>query len=255
MYRFFLVFAFCLSFPFVAIAAGDAPKSPSQDWSFNKGPLGAFGTYDKGSLQRGFKIYREVCAACHSMKSIHFRNLYALGYTDAQIKNIASEYTVEDGPNEEGDMFERPAEPKDRFPSPFANDNAAKYANGGALPPDLSLITKARANGSNYLHALMVGYVEPPHGEVLSDGQYWNKYFPGHKISMAAPLSDGQVSYEDGSAETLDQYAHDIAHFLTWAADPHMEERKKAGFRVILFLIVFAFIMRAVKKKTWKDAH
>ncbi len=237
------------------IAAGDAPRAPSQDWSFNKGPLGAFGTYDKGALQRGLKVYREVCAACHSLKRIHFRNLHALGYTEAQIKNIAGEYTVEDGPNEEGDMFERAAEPKDKFPSPFANDNAAKYANGGALPPDLSLITKARVNGSNYLHALLTGYKEPPHGEELADGQHWNKYYPGHKISMAPPLSDGQISYEDGTSETLDQYSKDISHFLTWAADPHMEERKKSGFRVILFLIVFAGIMYVVKKRTWKDVH
>lgn len=233
-------------------AGGDGPAIPSQDWSFS----GPFGTYDKGAMQRGYKIYREVCASCHSMKRIYFRNLEAMGYNEAQIKNIASEYTVEDGPNEEGDMFERAALPSDRFKSPFANEQAAKFANGGAYPPDLSLITKARANGPNYVYALLTGYEDhAPHGEDLADGQYWNTYFPGHKLSMAPPLMDGQVSYEDGSAETLNQYAHDLVQFLTWAADPYMEERKKTGMKVILFLLVFAGVMYAVKRKIWADAH
>ncbi len=237
-------------------AGGDGPAIPSLEWSFNKGPAGAFGTYDKAAMQRGYKIYREVCAGCHSMKRVYFRNLSALGYDEAQIKNIAAEYTViNDEPNEEGEMFERAAEPKDAFVSPFANEAAAKYSNGGAYPPDLSLITKARANGPNYLHALLTGYEEPPEGEAVSDGQYWNKYFPGHKLSMAPPLSEGQVSYEDGAPETLDQYAHDVTQFLTWAADPYMEERKRTGFRVILFLSIFAAIMYAVKKKLWKELH
>lgn len=237
-----------------AIASGgDGPAIPSQDWSFS----GAFGTYDKAAMQRGYKIYREVCSSCHAMKRVYFRNLEALGYNEAQIKNIAAEYTViNKEPNDEGDMFERPALPSDAFVSPFANDNAAKYANGGALPPDLSLITKARGNGSNYIHALITGYEEhPPHGQEVSDGQYWNTYFPGHKLSMAPPLMDGQVSYEDGTPETLDQYAHDISHFLTWAADPHMEARKATGFKVIIFLLIFAGVMLSVKRKIWADAH
>ncbi len=238
-----------------ANAAGDAPTPPSQDWSFKKGPLGAFGTYDKAAMQRGYKVYREVCAACHSMKRIYFRNLEALGYSEGQIKTIAAEYTVADGPDEEGEMFERTAIPSDGFVSPFPNDNAAKYANGGALPPDLSLITKARANGSNYVHALLTGYEDPPHGEEVSDGQHWNKYFPGHKLAMAAPLMDGQVSYEDGTPETIEQYSSDVVHFMTWAGDPHMEARKKAGLRVIIFLIVFAGIMYAVKRRTWAQLH
>lgn len=235
-----------------AIASGDGPAIPSQDWSFS----GPFGTYDKASMQRGLHIYRNVCANCHSLKRIYFRNLEALGYNEAQIKNIAAEYTVEnEEPNEEGDMFERAAKPSDKFPSPFANDNAAKFANGGALPPDLSLITKARANGPNYVYALLTGYEPAPHSEELASGQSWNKYFPGHKLSMAPPLSDGLVSYEDGSPETLDQYARDIAHFLTWAADPYMEERKTTGMKVILFLLFFAGILYAVKRKIWADAH
>lgn len=234
-------------------SGGDGPAIPSQDWSFS----GAFGTYDKAAMQRGYKIYREVCASCHAMKRVYFRNLEALGYNEAQIKNIAAEYTViNKEPNDEGDMFERPALPSDAFISPFANDNAAKYANGGALPPDLSLIVKARGNGSNYITGLLTGYEEhPPHGQEVADGQYWNTYFPGHKLSMAPPLMDGQVSYEDGTPETLDQYAHDVVQFLTWASDPHMEIRKSTGFKVIVFLLMFAGVMLSVKRKIWSDVH
>lgn len=240
-----------MGMPQASFAAGDAPKAPSQQWSFS----GPFGHYDKAAMQRGYKVYREVCAACHSMKRVYFRNLEALGYNESQIKNIASEYTIEDGPNDEGDMFERPRLPSDPLPSPFANDKAAAFANGGALPPDLSLITKARANGPNYIYALMTGYQEPPHGAEVVDGKYWNKYFPGHNISMAPPLMDGQVGYEDGTPETVDQYSRDLVQFLMFAADPHMEARKKAGFRVILFLLVFAGIMYSVKRRVWADAH
>lgn len=236
----------------VLAAGGDGPPIPDQEWSFE----GPFGQFDKASMQRGYKVYREVCASCHGMKRIAFRNLEALGYNENQIKNIAKEYLVVDGPDDEGEMFERAALPSDRFVSPFANDNAAKYANGGALPPDLSLITKARANGSNYLYALLTGYEEKaPYGEELSDGQYWNTYFPGHKLAMAPPLMEGLIAYEDGTQETVDQYARDVTQFMTWAADPYMEERKKTGFRVIIFLIVFAGIMYAVKKRTWKSVH
>ncbi|MBI1300093.1 MAG: cytochrome c1 [Alphaproteobacteria bacterium] len=242
---------FVLVFAGSAYAAGEAKKPPQMEWSFN----GPFGTYDKASLQRGYKIYREVCAACHSMKRVYFRNLEALGYNEQQIKNIAAEYNVMDGPNDEGEMFERPAIPADSLPSPFANEQAAKYANGGAYPPDLSLITKARHDGSNYVHALLIGYKDAPEGEEMSDTQHWNAYFPGHKISMAQPFVDGQIAYEDGSPDTVEQYAKDVTHFLTWAADPYMEERKRTGFRVIVFLIIFAGIMYAVKKKIWSDVH
>ncbi len=236
-----------------AIASGGGSEPvPSRDWSFS----GLSGTYDKAALQRGYKIYREVCSSCHSMKRIYFRNLSDLGYNEAQIKNIAAEYTVEDGPNDEGDMFERNGLPSDALPSPFPNVQAAKFANGGAFPPDLSLIIKARGNGANYTSALLTGYKDtPPHGEELSDGQYWNTYFPGHKLAMAPPLSEGQISYEDGSLETLEQYSHDVVQFLTWASDPYMEERKSTGFKVIIFLIIFAGIMLAVKRKVWADLH
>lgn len=237
-----------------AFAGGDAhaPKLPKQPWSFN----GPFGTYDKAALQRGYKIYKDVCSSCHSMNLLYYRNLEGVGYNESQIKNIASQYTVMDGPNDEGDMFERAGLPSDRFKAPFANVKAAQYANGGAAPPDLSLIAKARVGGADYIHALLTGYQETaPHGETLAQGQHWNTYFPGHKLSMASPLSDGMVAYEDGSPETLDQYAKDVAHFLAWASDPYMEDRKKSGMKVILFLIVFAGVMYAFKKKVWADQH
>lgn len=249
--RYLLLAGLLIGFSPVAQAAGDAPKPPTHEWSFN----GPFGYYDKAAMQRGYKIYREVCASCHSMKHMYFRNLEALGYNENQIKNIASEYSVQDGPDDEGEMFDRPAKPSDGFPAPFANDKAAAYANDGAVPPDLSLITKARMNGPDYLYALMTGYQEPPHGADVVEGKHWNKYFPGHNISMAPPLSDDLVAYEDGSAQTVEQYSKDLVQFMMYAADPHMEARKKAGFRVILFLLVFAGIMYAVKKKIWAELH
>ena len=231
-----------------ALAAGGGEPAPHQHWHFS----GMTGTYDKAAMQRGLKVYREVCAACHSLDYVYFRNLEALGYSEAQVKNIAAEYEVEDGPDDEGEMFTRPARPSDAFPSPYANKKAAIAANG-AYPPDLSLMTKARGHGSDYVFALLTGYEEPKHGEEVPEGKAWNKYFPGHVISMAAPLMDGQVSYEDGSPETVEQYAYDVVNFLTWAADPYMEERKQTGIKVILFLLAFAGVMYAYKKKIWAD--
>jgi len=214
------------------------------------------GTFGKAAMQRGLKVYREVCSACHSMDLVAYRNLTALGYNEAQVKNIAAEYTVTDGPDDEGEMFDRPARPSDRFVSPYPNKNAAKAANNGALPPDLSLIAKARHHGPDYIYALLTGYQdEAPHGHTLLEGQYWNTYMPGHVIAMAPPLSDGIVGYEDGSPETAEQYAYDVVNFLMWAADPYLEQRKKAGLSVLIFLIVFAGVMYAVKRKIWEDVH
>ena len=233
-----------------SVQAGEsAHPVPHQEWSFD----GPFGTYDRGALQRGFQVYSQVCASCHSMKHLSYRNLTALGYTEAEVKAIASQYTTMDGPDDEGEMFERPMKPSDKFKSPFENDNAARYANNGALPPDLSLITKARVGGADYLYGLLVGYEEAPEGETLGQGQYWNKYMPGNKIAMAPPLSDDIVPYEDGSDTTTSQYAKDVAHFLAWAAEPEMEVRKRTGLKAILFLLVFAGLMYAVKKKVWAD--
>ena len=234
-----------------AYASGDAVEPSHQHWHFN----GPFGSYDKAAMQRGLKVYREVCAACHSLKRVYFRNLEALGYDENQIKNIAAEYTITDGPDDEGEMFERPGRPSDHFKSPFANDNAAKSVNNGALPPDLSLITKARHHGPDYVHGILTGYHTPPEGTTLLEGQYWNQYMPGHVIAMAPPLSDGVVAYEDGSPETVEQYSKDVVNFLTWAADPYMEERKRTGIKVLIFLAVFAGLMYAVKRKIWSDVH
>ena len=245
-----LVAAMVTTYPAWAAGKHSEPL-PQIEWSFN----GMFGTYDRLSMQRGYKVYREVCAACHSMKKLSYRNLADLGYDEGQIKNIASQYTVTDGPNDDGEMFERPALPSDRFVSPYANDNVAKASNNGALPPDLSLIVKARKDGANYLHALLTGYEEPPEGKVLQPNQYYNKYMPGNILAMAPPLQDGQVAYEDGSPETVEQYSRDVTNFLAWAAEPYMEQRKRLGIQVILFLIAFAGVMYAVKRKIWSDLH
>lgn len=255
-YRMILVLLALVILPMnMAAAAGGGTKPPKQDWSFS----GPFGTYDKAAMQRGLKVYREVCSACHSMKRVHFRNLEALGYSEAQVKNIAAEYTVIDGPDADGEMFERTARPSDAFPSPFPNKNAAKAANG-VYPPDLSLIKKARANGADYVAALLSGYVEPPaefieHNGPLNDGQHYNKYMAGNVIAMAAPLSDGMIAYEDGTPETVEQYSKDVAHFFAWTAEPEMEIRKRTGVQVLIFLLVFAGILYAIKKKIWADVH
>ncbi len=236
---------------------------PHLDWSFD----GPFGTYDKASLQRGFLVYKQVCASCHGLNKIYYRNLEALGYSEAQVKTIAAEYTVTDGPNDEGDMFDRPARPSDRVKSPFANSKAAAFANGGAVPPDLSLITKARHGGADYVYGVLTGYAEPPSGVTLTATQHYNKVkdggligpdgakIPGGILAMAPPLSDGLVSYEDNTAQTADQYARDVSHFLTWAAEPEMEHRKQMGIKVLIFLSFFALIMYATKRKVWEKLH
>ncbi len=232
-----------------ANAAESSHDIPHVDFSF-KGP---FGTYDRGALQRGLQVYTQVCSACHGMKYVSYRNLSDLGYNEAQIKAIAAQNSTMDGPDDEGEMFERPMRPSDAFKEPYANDKQARYANNGALPPDLSLIAKARGGGADYIYALLTGYEDAPEGVTLSSGQHWNKYMAGNKIAMAAPLSDDIIAYEDESPTTADQYAKDVSHFLMWAAEPKMEVRKRTGIKVILFLLVFAGIMYAVKKKIWAD--
>jgi len=252
-------------------ADSETPHIERQQWSF----AGPFGFYDRGQLQRGFKIYREVCSSCHGLHLVAFRNLAEDGgpsFTEEQAKQIASEYTVIDGPNEDGDMYERPAILADRFPSPFPNEEAARAANGGAYPPDFSLLAKARAahrgfpwfifdaftqyqeQGPDYIYALMIGYEEDPEGVEVPAGQYYNHAFlSGHFLSMAPPLSEELVEYTDGTPMTVDQYAHDVAAFMMWAAEPHLEERKKIGFRVMIFLIFFAGLLYFTKKKLWRN--
>jgi len=248
------------------------PKEMS--WSFT----GPFGTYDKGQLQRGLKVYKEVCSACHSMNMVAFRTLEGptgLGYSDAQIKSLAATYTIHDGPNDAGEMFDRPGKPSDYFPAPFANVEAAAAANGGAAPPDMSLLAKARgvergfpqfvfdiftqydAGGPDYIHSLLTGYDQtPPAGMVIPEGTHYNPYFmSGVSLKMPKPLSDGQVTYDDGAPQTVDQYSRDVAAFLMWAAEPHMEARKRIGFQVMIFLLVLSGLLYFTKKKVKEAAH
>jgi ubiquinol-cytochrome c reductase cytochrome b/c1 subunit len=256
-----------------ARAAGDAAAPPANKWSF----AGPVGTFDRGALQRGLKVYKEVCASCHGLSYVAFRNLAdpgGPGYSAAQAAAFAAEYKVKDGPNDAGDMFERNGRPADYFPSPFPNENAARAANGGAAPPDLSLIAKARTykrgfpwfvfdvftqyqeQGPDYLVALMQGYQDkPPAGFTLPEGSYYNTYFPGHAIKMPKPLNDGQVTYDDGSPATVAQYAKDVTHFLMWTAEPHMEARKQLGLQVFVFLILLSGLLYFTKKKVWASAH
>ena len=235
-----------------AKAAGDAPVPEAQDWSWQ----GLFGTYDRAQLQRDFQVYKNVCAGCHSLRFIAFRNLEGIGFNEEQIKAIAAEYDIEDGPNDDGDMFTRPGIPADYFPSPFPNEKAAAASNGGAVPPDLSLMNKARVNGPDYVFGLLTGYEEEaPEGFDLADGKYYNHYFPGHQIAMAPPLYDEAVEYTDGTPMTLEQHARDVTAFLNWTAQPELEARKALGMKVILFLIVFTAMLYAVKRKIWRDVE
>ncbi|MBL8580969.1 MAG: cytochrome c1 [Rhizobiaceae bacterium] len=242
-------------------------KPREESWSF----AGPFGTYDKAQLQRGLKVYKEVCSACHSMDLVAFRTLEHLGYSEEQVKAFAAEYTVQDGPNADGEMFDRPGIPSDHFPSPFPNVEAAAAANAGAAPPDMSLLAKARGvergfprfifdiftqyaeAGPDYIHSLLTGYDEqPPEGMQIPEGTHFNPYFiAGKSLAMAKPLSDDQVTYDDGAPQTVDQYARDVSAFLMWAAEPHMEERKRMGFRVMVFLVIFAGLVYATKRRVW----
>ena len=218
-------------------------------WHFD----GHFGTFDRASVQRGLQVYKEVCAACHGLGRVAFRNLQDVGFSEAEVKALAAEYSFAalDG---EGEEIERPGIPADRFPSPFANEDAARSANNGAYPPDLSLMAKARPDGANYLYSLLTGYEEAPEGFALGEGMHYNPWFEGRQIAMASPLvMDGQVSYEDGTDASIDQMAKDLTNFLQWAAEPEMEDRKSMGIKVLLFLLIFTGFFYIAKKRIWKD--
>lgn len=235
-----------------AAQAAEKIELPAMKWSFD----GVFGTYDRAQLQRGLQVYKEVCAACHGLRYVAFRNLTDLGYSPEEVKAFASTYEVQnEEPNEQGEMFMRPGRDSDRFPSPFPNEQAARAANGGAYPPELSLMAEARAGGPDYLHALLVGYVPPPSGFTMLEGLYYNAYFPGHQIAMPPPLNAGQVSYADGTEASVDQMAKDVSAFLAWAAEPNMETRKAMGIKVMLFLFVMTGLFIAIKKKIWRNMH
>jgi ubiquinol-cytochrome c reductase cytochrome c1 subunit len=243
--------AFGLVLAAPAQAAEGALEPVPQNWSFN----GLFGHFDRAASQRGLQVYREVCAACHALEYVAFRNLAALGYDEEEVKAIAEQYEITDGPDDQGEMFQRPGRPTDFFPSPFENDAAARLANGGALPPDLSLITKARESGSDYLDSLLQGYEEPPADVTGPEGTYYNLYFPGHFLAMPPPLSEGAVTYADGTEATVAQMAGDVTTFLTWAAEPTLEARKQSGLKVMLFLIVLTALLFATKRKVWAPIH
>jgi ubiquinol-cytochrome c reductase cytochrome b/c1 subunit len=267
-----LVVAAALAVPTVVFAqdehSHETPQPPMQSWSF----AGWFGKYDQAQLQRGLKIYKEVCSSCHSLSMVAFRNLAdpgGLGYSPAQAAAFASEFKIKDI-DDSGQPIERAGRPADYFPSPFPNENAAKAANGGTAPPDMSTLAKARTyergfpwfvldmvipyqeQGPDYIHALLKGYKEAPHGFTVPPGGHYNEYFPGHSIAMPPPLQDGQVTFDDGAPATLDQYSKDISAFLMWAAEPHLVARKRMGFQVMIFLLVLTGLLYFTKKKVWK---
>lgn len=234
-----------------ALAAGESKELKTVDWHHS----GPFGTYDRAQVQRGFQVYAEVCASCHSLKYIAYRNLMEIGFSEAQAKAIAAENEVEDGPDADGEMFFRPARLSDKMPAPFPNENAAKAANGGAYPPDMSLLAKARVGGEDYLYSLLSGYGEDNHGKECPVGTYSNPYFPGGCLAMPSPLADDLIEYVDGTPATVDQMAKDVSAFMTWAAEPKMEERKSMGFKVILFLLIMTGLLYAAKRRIWSRLH
>ena len=220
------------------------------DWSF-KGLLGKF---DRGSLQRGYQVYTEVCSSCHSMKYLSYRNLAEEGgpeFTEEQAKAIAANFEVVDGPNSDGEMFTRPAKLSDKFVMPYENVKAAQAANGGAYPPDMSVLAKARSGGVDYIYSVLLGYEDPPSGVTLDDGVYYNKYMYGNNIKMSKPLSDNLVEYSDGTVASEEQMAKDVTTFLMWAAEPHLEARHKMGFKAILYLIILTILVYLSMKKIW----
>jgi ubiquinol-cytochrome c reductase cytochrome c1 subunit len=239
--------------------AAEEASIPSQTWSFD----GVMGTYDRAALQRGFQVYKEVCSACHSMSLLHYRDFGppgingsgGIGFTADEVKALAAEVEVTDGPNDAGEMFQRPGKPADKLKAPFANANAARAANNGALPPDLSLMAKARKGGPDYIYAVLTGYADPPADVKLMEGMNYNTAFPGHQIAMPKPINPDQVTYADGTKATVEQMAHDVSSFLNWTAEPELEARKRLGVKAILFLILVSGLLYITKRKIWSDVH
>ncbi len=240
-----------------------APLPPkAETWSFE----GPFGTFDRAALQRGFQVYKEVCSACHSLNRIAFHTLAddgGPGFSVAQAKAIAAAYKIPADPNDKGETVDssgerltRPGIPADHFPPPFANEEAARASNGGALPPDLSIIVKAREGGPRYVYSILTGFGQkPPAGFKVLANKYYNPYFAGRNISMPPPLTEGTVTFSDGTTASVDQEAHDVVTFLTWAAEPKLEERKRLGFGVMIFMLVLSGLLFLSYRRVWKDAH
>ncbi len=238
------------SVPVAPARAEEGPELPNVHWSFS----GVFGTYDRAAAQRGFQIYNEVCSNCHSLKQAYYRDLTGIGLSVQQVKDVAASKRVP-ALTEDGQPTERPALPSDHFRSPFPNELAARAANGGGLPPDLSVIVKAREGGPDYVYAILTGFIDPPAGFKLMSGLNYNNYFAGHQIAMPQPLRDGTVTYTDGTNNSLDQEAHDVVTFLSFIANPELEERHRMGIKVVLFLLFLTGLSYAVKRKVWADIH
>jgi ubiquinol-cytochrome c reductase cytochrome c1 subunit len=240
------------------VQAQEAPQPPHVSWSFD----GVFGTFDRAQLKRGWQVFKEVCSACHSAHQLYYRNLVEGDiFTEGEAKDIAAADQVPAGPNDSGDIITdgqlnmRPAQLSDKIAQPFNNEKAARAANGGALPPDLSLIVKARKGGADYVHAILTGFHDAPAGFTLQQGMNYNEYFRGHQIAMPPPLSDGRVTYADGTQANVDQMAKDVAAFLSWSSEPEMEARKRLGVKVLAFLLVLTALLYAVKRKVWEGVH
>jgi ubiquinol-cytochrome c reductase cytochrome c1 subunit len=229
--------------------AQEEPQLMHQQWSWQ----GPFGTFDLAAAQRGFQVYSEVCSTCHSMHELHYRDLAGIGLTPPQIQGVAAAVTVPLGVDDQGQPKEGPGTPGSQFRSPFPNEQAARAAENGALPPDLSLIVNAREGGPDYVYSILNGFAEAPHGFTMQPGMNYNEFFPGHQIAMPQPLHDGQVTYADGTPNTVPQMAHDVVTFLAWAANPELVQRKQIGWRVVLFLVVMTGLTYAVKRKVWAD--
>ena len=247
--KFFSIIFLVISFSSQSIAAEKVDYLKT-DWSFK----GLFGKFDRASLQRGYQVYTEVCAACHSMKYLSYRNLAEKGgpeFSVEQAKAIAASFEVTDGPNADGEMFTRPGKLSDKFVMPYENVKAAQAANGGAYPPDMSVLVKARGGGVNYIYSLLQGYEDPPVGVTLDDGVYYNKYMYGNKIKMANQLSDGLVEYADGTNATVEQMSKDVTTFLMWTAEPHLEARHQMGFKAIVYLIILTVLVYFSMKRIW----
>ena len=250
--NFIKIISFITFICFSAIQANSAEtaKLLKTDWSFK----GLFGKFERGSLQRGYQVYTEVCSSCHSMKYLSYRNLGEKGgpeFSEAEVKAIAASFEVTDGPNADGEMFTRPAKLSDKFVKPYENVKAAEAANGGAYPPDMSVLVKARSGGVDYVYSLLQGYEDAPSGMVLDEGVHYNKYMYGNKIKMSAPLSEGIVEYGDGTEATVEQMSKDVTTFLMWAAEPHLESRLQMGFKAIVYLIILTILVYFSMKKIW----
>ncbi|MFY9589507.1 cytochrome c1 [Rickettsia endosymbiont of Halotydeus destructor] len=229
--------------------ANEALPPKKMSWPFG----GVFGSVDREAAQRGFQVYKEVCSVCHGLHNLSYRNLKDIGFSEEEIKEIAKGYTVKDGPNDEGEMFDRPALPSDRFVEPYPNEQAARAANNGAHPPDLSLIIKARHDGADYLYSLLTGYADAPADFKLMPGLNYNPYFANDQIAMPPPLTNGQVTYIDSTPATIEQMTRDVAIFLQWAAEPEMEHRKSMGLKVMMFLVIFTILFYIAKNRIWSN--